>query len=123
MTFQEKARKWQRVIIVATFEYFQDPSAMIQVSAEANIRLPPRAIPERLELPLQRLVREIQNFGSVTSVSVYLKENETGQITADTTRRENVENMLERQMSDENMMLQEIEHLRCPQFVESQVVF
>ena len=123
MTFQEKARKWQRVIIVATFEYFRDPSAMIQVSAEANIRLGWRDIPERLELPLQRLVREIHNFGSVTSVSVNLKENETGQITADTTRLEKVENMLERQMSNENTILQEIEHLGYPQFVESQVVF
>ena len=123
MTFQEKARKWQRVIIVATFEYFQDPSAMIQVSAKPNIRLPPRAIPERLELPLQRLVREIQNFGSVTSVSVYLKENEPVKFPLIRRGEKNVENMLERQMSDENTMLQEIEHLGCPQFVESQVVF
>ena len=59
---------------------------MVQVSAVANIRLGWRAIPERLESPLQRLVREIHNFGSVTSVSVNLKENETGQIAADTTR-------------------------------------
>lgn len=31
MTFQEKARNWQRVIVLATFENFRDPSAMIQV--------------------------------------------------------------------------------------------
>ena len=123
VTFQEKARKWQRVIILANFEHFRDPSAMIQVSAVANISLGWRDIPERLELALQRIVREIRNFGSVTNVSVDLKENETGQIAADMTRLEKAENLLERHMSDENKILQEIEHLGCPQFVESQVVF
>ena len=102
ITFQEKARKWQRVIILANFEQFRDPSAMMQVSAVANISLGWRDIPERLELALQKIVRDIHNFGSVTSVSVDLKENETGQIAADMTRLEKAEYMLERHMSDEN---------------------
>ena len=123
ITFQEKARKWQRVIIVATFENFRDPSAMIQVSAVANLRLNWRTIPELLKRPLQKLVREIENFGSVTNVFVNLRENENGQIVADMTRVHKAENMLERHMSNENKMLQDIEHLGCPQFVESQVIF
>ncbi|KAK0515444.1 hypothetical protein JMJ35_001478 [Cladonia borealis] len=123
VTFQEKTRKWQRVIIVATFENFRDPSALIQVSAIANLRLASRIIPERLQTPLQRLVREIENFGSVTNVFVNLRENENGQIAADMTRVRKAENILERHMSNENTILQEIEHLGCPQFVESQVIF
>ena len=123
ITFQEKARIWRRVIVVATFENFRDPSAMIQVSAVANLRLTDRMIPELLKTPLQTLLREMENFSCVTNVSVDLKENETGQIAADTTRVETVEDMLERHMTDENKIFQEIEHLGCPQFVESQVAF
>ena len=123
VTFQEKTRKWQRVIIVATFENFRDPSAMIQVSAIANLRLSSRTIPERLKTPLERLVREMENFGSVTNVFVNLGENENGQIAADMTRVQKAENILERHMSNENKILQDIEHLGCPQFVESQVIF
>ena len=123
VTFQEKTRKWQRVIVVATFENFRDPSAMIQVSAIANLRNAQRKIPERLETPLKRLVREIENFGSVTNVFVTLRENENGQIAADMTRLQETENILERHMSDENKIRQDIEHLGCPQFVEPQVVF
>lgn len=123
ITFQEKARIWQRVIVAATFEEFRDPSAMIQVSAVANLRLTYRMIPELLRTPLQKLLREMENFSCVTNVFVTVKESETGQITADTRRVEKVENMLERHMSDGNKILQEIKHLGCPQFVESQVVF
>ena len=122
VTFQEKARKWQRVIVVATFENFRDPLAMIQVSAIANLRLGSRAIPERLETPLQKLIREIENFGSVTNVFVNLRE-ENDRIAADMTRVQRAENVLERHMSNENKILQDIEHLGCPQFVESQVIF
>ena len=96
---------------------------MIQVSAVANLRLTDRMIPELLKTPLQKLLREMENFSCVTNVSVNWKEYETGQIAADTTRVETVEDMLERHMTDENKILQEIEHLGCPQFVESQVVF
>ena len=123
VTFQEKARKWQRVIIVATFENFRDPSAMIQVSAEANLRIGYRKIPEQLQTPLQSLVREIESFDSVTNVFVNLIENENGQIAADMTRVQKAENILERRMSNENKILQDIEHLGCSQFVESQVIF
>ena len=111
ITFQQKARKVQRVIVVATFENFRDPSAMIQVSAIANLRLSYRIIPERLETPLQRLVREIVNFGSVTNVFVNLRENENDQIAADMTRVQKAENILERHMSNKNKILQDIEHL------------
>ena len=123
ITFQEKARIWRRVIVVATFENFRDPSAIIQVSAVAYRRLTDQWIPELLKTPLQKLLREMENFSCVTNVSVNLKETETGQIAADTTRVEGVEDMLERHMSDEDKILQEIEHLGCPRFVESQVVF
>ena len=122
MTFQEKARRWQRVIVLATFDNFRNPSAMLHVSAVANIRFPLVNIPERLKSPLRRLLRDIENFGSVTNVFVNLKENENGQIAADMTRVEKAENLLERHMSDENKILQEIEHLGCPQFGESQVI-
>ena len=122
VTFQEKARRWQRVIVIATFVNFRDPSAMIQVSAVANIRLMYRKIPGRLKGRLQRLLQDIENFGSVTNVFVNLKENENGQIAADMMRVEQAENMLERHMSDENKILQDIKHLGCPQFEESQVI-
>lgn len=123
VTFQEKARRWQRVIVVAMFESFRDPSAMIQVSAAGNIKRTHRAIPKRLKSSIQRLLRDTEDFGTVTNVFANLKENENGQISADMTRVEKTENMLERHMSDENKILQDIEHLGCPQFGESQVIF
>lgn len=123
VTFQEKTRKWQRVIVVARFENFRDPSAMTQVSAASNVRLGYRTIPERLETPLKRLLREIENFSCVTNVFVNLRENENDQIAADMTRVRKAENILERHMSNENKILQDIEHPGCPQFVESQVIF
>ena len=95
ITFQEKARIWRRVIVVATFENFRDPSAMIQVSAVAYRRLTDQWIPELLKTPLQKLLREMENFSCVTNVSVNLKETETGQIAANTTRVEEVENLFE----------------------------
>lgn len=123
VTFQEKTRRWQRVIVVATFDNFKDSSAMLQDSREANSTLGYKVIPKRLKSPLRSLLGDIEDFGSVTNVFVHFKENDNGQIAADMTRVQKAENMLERQMSDENKILQDIEHLGCPQFKESQVIY
>lgn len=91
---------------------------MIQASPVATVGIHYKWIPEWLQSLLRRLLRDTENFGSVTNVFVHSTENENGQIAADMTTVEKAEIMLERHMSNEIKILQEIERLGCPQFKE-----
>jgi hypothetical protein len=122
LTFQEQARRWQRVIIVATFDNLIDCSAIIQISTSDNLGSRYTILPKLVQSSIRKVLRHIENFGFVTNISIHLKENDNGQITADTTRMETAEDMLERDMSSEDRILQDIEHLGCHQFRESEVI-
>lgn len=122
VNFQESARRWQRVILIVTYEDFEGASAILQVSGVADSKAMIRQVHERLQSPLYNLCREIVDFGAVTNVFAALAEGQHGQIVADTRKITKAENMLEKHLSDENKFLQDLKHFRCPHFKESQVI-
>jgi hypothetical protein len=121
LTFQEQSRRWQRVIVITMFDTLTDLSAMVQVFNPDNIGSRYKTLPKPLQRPLRKLLQEVKTFDSVTTLSVRLTENGNGEITADLKGVKKVENMLERKMSKEEDILQDIEDLGCRQFKESDV--
>jgi hypothetical protein len=121
LTFQEQSRRWQRVIVITMFDTLTDLSAMLQVFNPDNIGSRYKTLPKPLQRPLRKLLQEVKTFDSVTTLSVRLAENGNGEITADLKGVKKVENMLERKMSKEEDILQDIEDLGCRQFKESNV--
>ncbi|KAL9611266.1 MAG: hypothetical protein Q9167_004092 [Letrouitia subvulpina] len=102
---------------------FRESLAITQLSSATNTVSMFKSMPEQLQSPLRRLLEDTENFGSVTNVFVHLRENKNGRITVDMARVGKTENMLKRHMSNESRLLQDIEHLSCPHFTESQVIF
>lgn len=123
LTFQEKAHRWQRVIIVATFDSLHGPSDILRISALETFGAKMMCLPKPVQSPIRKALKSVKVFGSVTKLFVHLNENENGQITVDITRVEIIEHMLERDMSNEDKILQKFKHLGCDQFKESQVFF
>jgi len=123
LTFQEKAHRWHRVIVVATFDSLNGPSDILQISSLETLGSKMMCLPKPVQSPLRKVLGNVNFFGSVTNLFVHLNENENGQIIVDTTRVEMSEHVLEKAMSKEDKILQNFKHLGCDQFKESQVFF
>ena len=122
LLYAENPRQWRKITVSATFSHVKASGEALQVSVsdsdDGNCKLLPRAIQNVLEPLLDRL----EIFYSVTSISLSLKEDDCGHIVLDSPAIEVCENTLEVQTSNEDRILQEIEHLACPQFVEPDIV-
>jgi hypothetical protein len=122
ITYAETPRRWLRIIVLATFSQVQEQSTTLQVwvpdNNDCNCKLLPKALQSLLKTEIPRL----ELFDSVTSLSMSLKEEESGQIVTNTSRIEVVEDDLETEMSNEDQILQDIEDLGCAKILESDVV-
>jgi hypothetical protein len=123
LTFQEHARRWRRVIFIATFNNLRGSSAILQISSPADMETGRHKIlPKLMQTPLRKLLQNIETFSFVTNLSINLREGGNGKVTADMSTMKISEDMLERNMFDEDKLLQDIKDLGCPQFKESQVI-
>lgn len=121
LTFQEKCRRWRRVIVVATFHKLKALSGLLQSSFPANMGSRYFSLPIPVQASLRTTLQRIEHFSPVTNVAVDLEEDEDGQMTSVTKIREIAEDTMEKAMSDENGLLQDIRTLGCRQFQESQI--
>jgi hypothetical protein len=122
LTYAETPRRWQRIIMSATFNDVQEQSAILQIWAPDNSEFVCKVLPNALQSLLKTLLPRLNLFNSVTSLSMSLREGESGQIIVDSPRIEVIEDDLETEMSDENQILQDIEDMDCKQYVESNVI-
>ncbi|MCJ1397914.1 hypothetical protein MMC11_001110 [Xylographa trunciseda] len=95
---------------------------MIQISIHDNIGQRYKTLPKPLQRPLRKLLRSVENFSCVTNIFAHLEENTNGQITIDTTNIDIADDMFEKDMSDENQILEDIKDFGCRRFRESDVI-
>lgn len=122
LLYAEKPRRWRRIIVLATFSGVREQSPMSQVSATDDLEHSCKILPKALQSLLSTLLPQLKLFSSVSRLSLSLREDESGHIVSETRKIEVVEDLLEKGMSDEDQILQDIEDLGCAKFLESQIM-
>ncbi|KAL9630872.1 MAG: hypothetical protein Q9164_006199, partial [Protoblastenia rupestris] len=122
LMYAETPRRWRRIIVSTTFTAVQDRSAIPRILAPDNYEGSPKVLPPGLGSQLSSLLPRLELFNSVTSLSLSTVEDGKRQMIIDSRRIAILEDHKEIDMSNEDEVLESIEDLGCPQFLESEVI-
>ena len=123
LDYAETARRWQRVIVLATFYGARQQTDALRVaSSDVHAWGYPKALPPAVHSLLRTLLPSIEFYSSITRISLDLKVGESGQIMAESERIEVVEDEFEVSKSDEMEFLQYMKNICCKHYVESDIV-
>lgn len=122
LLYSETPRRWRRIIVSATFDKIQEPSDILGVSALDNLEMTCKLLPWVVWIQLKMLLPGLGLFNSATNLRLSFKGNESGQIISDPTATRINEDLLEVEMSDEDRILNDIKHLGCAKFLESDII-
>lgn len=122
LMYAENPRRWHRITISATFHRLREQAAVLQVSAIDNNDGCCKILPKAFQSLLDPLLPQLEFFSSFTNLSLSLEEEESGQIVIRSRGINAAEDTLEVHMSDEDRILQEIEHLGCRKIFESDAI-
>jgi len=122
LLYAENPRRWQRITVTATFHHVQERAAILQVLAVDNNDDNCKTLPKAIQNLLDPLLPQLDFFYPVTNLSLSLEEDKSGQIGIEPRAINAAEDTLEARMSDEDRILQEIEHLGCRKILESDVI-
>ena len=123
LDYAETARRWQRVVVFATFYgERQQTDALRVTSSDDRLWGGLKALPPAVHSLLRTLLPSIEFYSSITRISLDLKVGESGQIMAESERIEVVEDESEVSKPDEMEFLQYMNTICCKQYVESDVV-
>lgn len=122
ITYAETPRRWLRIIVLATFSEVHEQSATLQVLVPDNNENVCKVLPEAFRNLLKTEFSRLELVYSVTRLSMSLKEERGGQIVTKSSSIEVAEDDLETEMSNEDQILQDIEHLGCAKILESTVI-
>ena len=124
LNYAETARRWQRIVVSATFHGERKQTDSLQVAASGDYHTwgAPKALPPAVHRLLRTMLPFIESFPSTTQISLDLKVGESGQITAESSRIEVIEEKSEISQPAETEFLQFVDGLTCKWYVESDVV-
>ena len=122
LMYAESPRRWQRIAVSATFHHVRERAADLQVSALDNNDDSCKMLPKAFQNLLNPILPRLEFFYSVTNLSLSLEEDKSGQIVIESPGISVAEDTLETHMSDEDQILQDIEHLGCRKVFESDVI-
>ena len=123
LDYAETARRWQRVVVLATFHGERQQTDALRVASSDDYTLDiPKVLPSAVHSLLRTILPVVEFYSSVTRISLDLKVGESGQIMAESERIEVVEDELEVSKSDEMEFLQYMKSICCKHYVESDVV-
>lgn len=120
--YAENPRLWRRITVSATFDTTQDQSAILGARALGNLEVQIKLLPKLLSNELITLLPRLELFKSVTSLSLFFKEDGSGQIVNDSTKTKICEDSVEVEMSREERILNDLKHLKCVQFLERDIL-
>ena len=120
--YAESPRLWRRVTVTATIITSCEQSALPKGSQiEFNSARSFWWLPEFRD-PLEKLLKSKKLLSTVTSLSLTVVEDTSGNINFDTASTEATEDLEESQTVDDQLALHEIDDMGCPQFLESEVI-
>ncbi|ERF68059.1 hypothetical protein EPUS_09411 [Endocarpon pusillum Z07020] len=121
LLYAETPRKWQRIVISATFDDFQENSAVFQLSDTDDCDDSCKLLPKALQAFFDTLLPALELFNSVSSISLHIKDL-SGQIFTESSAIRVTEDLLEKEMSKEDQILQDIDAMGIRKFLESRVI-
>ena len=123
LDYAETARRWQRVVVFATFHGDTQQTDTLRVaSSDDHIWNVPKTLPPAVYSLLQNLLPFIEFYSSITKISLELRLGQSGKITAESPRIEVVEEESEMSKSDEREFLQYIDSVCGKRYAESDIV-
>ena len=118
--YAETARRWHRIIMSATFNDIDEPSIISPSMSPADWAS--ITVPKALQNLFESLIPGVELLSSVTSIRVSLTVRQSGCIVVNPSRIDISEDPQEKEMSIEDQIMHDIEHLGCHKFRESEVI-
>ncbi|MCJ1279359.1 hypothetical protein MMC21_007183 [Puttea exsequens] len=122
LIFAEAPRLWRRVTVSATILRSSQFSVGSEVAAPDLILSTYKTLPGDLQHQLQGLLKNLTLLESVTNISLTIVEHFTGNYTIDTPSVVVSKDLEESYLNNEAEMLRDIEHMDCPQYLQSEVI-
>ncbi|KAL8894892.1 MAG: hypothetical protein Q9207_008375 [Kuettlingeria erythrocarpa] len=122
LIYAETARSWRRVTVSTMIQRASQCSSSESKAAPGAESYPSEIVPSYLYEQLPGLLRSTSFFGTVTEVSASVKEYASGCYTINAPSTFVAEDLEESRKSEEEKMLQDIEHTGCHQYLESEVI-
>lgn len=122
LIYAEAPRLWRRVTVSAKIHKSSQFSVHSEVAAPDLILSTYKTLPGNLQDQLQRLLKNLTLLETVTNISLTIAEHPTGKYTIDTPSVVVAEDLDESYMNGEEEMLRDIEHMGCPQYLQSEVI-
>jgi serine/threonine protein kinase len=119
--YAETPRRWRRIIVSVTFSTIQEHSIISEVFATDNNEGACKVLPKEVQSSFGSMFHQLQLSSSVSRLSLSLIEDESGRFKPDPSRIKVVEDMLEKDKSREDQILQDIEDMGCTMFLESEI--
>jgi serine/threonine protein kinase len=118
--YAENVRSLRRITVTATILRASHHSAFPGIIASDYIT--PKTLPGDIQTQLEEILRGKQLRGTVNKASLTVTEDSSGKFVVDRTKVCIAEDLEEIQMIHEDAILQDIEDMGCPQYLESEVI-
>ncbi len=122
LIYAEAPRLWRRLTVSATILRSSQYSVDSEVAAPDLIASTHKSPPGNLQYQLQGLLKNLTLLETVTKISLTIAEHSTGNYTIDTPSMVVSEDLDESSLNNEEEMLRDIEHMDCPQYLQSEVI-
>lgn len=120
LMYAESPRSWLRVTVLARIFICSQRSAFSSFETLDVLGMGYRTLP--FQNQLEALLGSESLFNTVTSLSIRVAEEESGEIAIDPDTVKVAEDIEQIQMSNEVAMLWDIDDIGCPQFLQSEVI-
>lgn len=122
LIYAEAPRLWRRVTVSATVLRSSQYSVDSEVAAPDLVFSTYRTLPGNLQYQLQGLLKNTTLLETVTKISLTIAEHSTGSYTIDAPSVVVSEDLEESCIDKEGKMLRDIDHMNCPQYLQSEVI-
>ena len=120
LAYAETPRRWRRILMPVTWKSTCDQPDFCHGISPDNFELAHKSLPAELVRPLSTKLPELDLFDSVTRLFLTLGADDAGQIVIN--NAETTQDLWEIKRSGEGQILDDIEDLACPQFLESEII-
>ncbi|KAL9108556.1 MAG: hypothetical protein Q9227_006642 [Pyrenula ochraceoflavens] len=120
--YSRTPRAWQKVTVTATIISSYEHSAFSRAFLRSSFPSIYFPMQRKLETKLQSVLQTKPLLETVTSLSMTIMEDALGDINVDASSTVVAEDFDESRILDDQRMLQDIDDMGCPQFLESEVI-
>lgn len=122
LIYAEAPRLWRKVTVSATILRSSQPSVDSKIAAPDLIFSTYKFLPGNIQYQLRGLLKNLTFLQTVTRISLNIAEHSTGNYIFDVPSIIISEDPDESYTSEEEEMLRAIEHMNCPQYLQSEVI-